>query len=82
MIYIAFSQSMRKCAMSLVAILICLPLLHARDNDIPDFFQPNLSSPYHAVVTHLHYLQPESYDVGKASLPFLHSGVDSAMAAN
>ncbi len=27
----------------------------------------NLSSPYHTIFTHLHFLQPESYDVAKAS---------------
>ncbi len=38
--------------------------------------QPNLSTPYHAVQTHLHFLQPDSYDEEKAAQAFMHPELD------
>ncbi len=32
----------------------------------------NLSSPYHSLLTHLHFLQPDSYEPEKAAQVFLH----------
>jgi len=52
----------------------------ARQSDVPPDFEPNLSTPWHSVLTHIYFLQPGSYDVDKASLPFLHPGVDSLQA--
>lgn len=34
----------------------------------------NLSTPFHSLQTHLHFLQPDSYDPDKAARPFLHPG--------
>lgn len=48
----------------------------------PVDFSPNLNTPYHAVLTHLHFLQPSSYEPEKAALPFMHQGVDTATAIN
>ena len=52
----------------------------ARQSDVPPDFEPNLSTPWHSVLTHIYFLQPGSYDMDKASLPFLHPGVDSLQA--
>ncbi|TVQ93866.1 MAG: mechanosensitive ion channel family protein [Bacteroidetes bacterium] len=52
----------------------------ARQSDVPPDFEPNLSTPWHSVLTHIYFLQSGSYDVDKASLPFLNPGVDSLQA--
>jgi len=36
----------------------------------------NLSTPYHALKTHLHFLQPDSYDEEKAAQAFMHPELD------
>ncbi|WP_236980713.1 mechanosensitive ion channel family protein [Membranihabitans maritimus] len=43
-------------------------------------YQPNLSSPYDAVKTHLYFLQSDTYEPEKASLPFKKYTEDSAQA--
>lgn len=35
-------------------------------------YQVNLNTPYHTIYTHLHFLQPESYDADKAAQAFFH----------
>ncbi len=40
----------------------------------------NLSSPYHSVVTHLHFLQPEHYNPDKSAQAFWHTGVGKERA--
>ncbi len=52
----------------------------ARQSDVPPDFEPELSTPWHSVLTHIYFLQSGSYDVDNASLPFLHPGVDSLQA--
>ena len=53
---------------------------YARQSDVPSDFEPDLSTPWHSVLTHLFFLQSGSYDVDKASVPFLHQGIDSVEA--
>ena len=69
----------RSCLIILLAIAGTM-VSHARQNDVPPEFTPDLSTPWHSILTHISFLQPESYDVDKASIPFLHSGVDSLQA--
>ncbi len=38
--------------------------------------QVNISTPYHTLRTHLHFLQPDSYDEEKAARAFLHPELD------
>ncbi len=52
----------------------------ARQSAVPTDFEPNLNTPWHSVLTHIYFLQPDSYDVDKAAIPFLHLGVDSVQA--
>jgi MscS family membrane protein len=53
---------------------------HARQREVPPDFKPDLSTPWHSVLTHIYFLQSDSYDVDKAAIPFLHPGVDSVQA--
>ncbi|MFT6855435.1 MAG: MscS family membrane protein, partial [Cyclobacteriaceae bacterium] len=48
-----------------VSLFFILPILKSQDS-----LSVNLSSPYDAVLTHLHFLQESSYDVEKAAAPF------------
>ncbi len=38
----------------------------------------SLSTPYHSVLNHLHYLQPNDYDVSQSARSFAHEGTDAA----
>lgn len=53
---------------------------HARQREVPPDFNPDLSTPWHSVLTHIYFLQSDSYDLDKAAMPFLHPGVDSVQA--
>ena len=64
----------------LLLVVGSLVVSHARQNDVPPDFTPDLSTPWHSILTHLYFLQPDSYDLEKASLPFLHPGIDSLQA--
>lgn len=52
----------------------------ARQSDVPPDFSPDLSTPWHSILTHIYFLQSGNYDDAKASIPFLHPGVDSVQA--
>lgn len=54
--------------------------LQARQSEVPPDFEPDLSTPWHSTLTHIYFLQSGSYDVDKASIPFLHPGIDSVQA--
>ncbi len=49
-------------------------------NRLPATYQVNLSTPYHAMLTHLHFLQSESFDPSKSASVFMHSGIDTVTA--
>lgn len=53
---------------------------YARQREVPPDFKPDLSTPWHSVLTHIYFLQSDNYDVDKAAMPFLHPGVDSVQA--
>ncbi len=70
-----------------VSILLWLGMSfssHAQQHEeVPSgVFEPSLATPYHSVLTHLHFLQPDSYDPEKAALVFLHEGVDTTRAVD
>ena len=48
----------------------------------PAVYEASLSTPYHTVLTHLHYLQSDTYDADKAALAFLHPDMDTTDARN
>ncbi len=41
----------------------------------PETVSVNLSTPFHAIKTHLYFLQPESYDPDKAAQVFMHPAI-------
>jgi len=51
-------------------------------NRLPNSYQVNLSTPYHAAQTHLHFLQPDSFEPSKSATVFMHPGIDSVTAAD
>lgn len=68
-------------AVSLICLFYVTPLL-GQAHRAPANFTPNLNTPYHSILTHLHFLQPSSYDPTSAAMPFMHEGVDTATAIN
>ncbi|TVQ18388.1 MAG: mechanosensitive ion channel family protein [Bacteroidetes bacterium] len=64
------------------ALAITLPLgVFAQGNRTVDNFEANLSTPYHTVLTHYHFLQSQNYDPNKAATAFLFPGVDTTSAS-
>jgi MscS family membrane protein len=55
-------------------------LINAQPGAMPTTYEANLSTPYHSILTHLHFLQSETYNPKKAAKVFLHPGVDTATA--
>ena len=73
-----FFNTYRNLLMVALAFLIISPVALA--DEAPGTFEPSLSTPYHAVMTHLNFLQSDTYDEEKAALPFLHPGTDTTAA--
>lgn len=69
--------------MVLLFLAMALPVF---SNSMPvepiEEYEVNLSTPYHTVLTHLHFLQNATYEPEKAAAAFLHPETDSLRARN
>lgn len=73
-----------------LSILSCLVLqwvflaftsnAYGQETKVANNIEVNLSSPYHTMLTHMHFLHSGSYDPDKAAAAFLHPEVDTASA--
>lgn len=54
--------------------------LYAQDNRPTDNITVDLSTPYHTMLTHMHFLHSGSFDPDKAAAAFLHPEVDTVSA--
>lgn len=64
----------------LLLLFLVVTFVTTAQSRLPDSFRVNLSTPYHAVQTHLHFLQPDSFDPAKSAAVFMHPGIDSVTA--
>lgn len=63
----------------LATMLMWFMALPCMANDLYAY-EVNLNTPYHTVFTHLHFLQPDSYDAEKAAMAFLHPETEPEVA--
>ncbi len=81
---------MKKHLTHFILIVCCLvigisPVLSSENQttDLPftqEEIRPDVSTPYHSLQTHLHFLQPGNYEPGKAALPFFQPGLTPEQA--